>query len=106
MFIVGRAIAGMGSSGVGNGATTILSASIPLAKRPSTFAVPWHSKQPEKPTNHSKIAYFGIVGSCIFFASCVFLVSTLISAGGQIGVVISPLIGGALTQYISWRWCR
>ncbi|KAJ5649756.1 uncharacterized protein N7484_003479 [Penicillium longicatenatum] len=33
MFIVGRAIAGMGSSGIQNGAMTILSASIPLEKR-------------------------------------------------------------------------
>ncbi|OKL57718.1 hypothetical protein UA08_07126 [Talaromyces atroroseus] len=45
MFIIGRAIAGMGSSGVGNGAATILSASVPLAKRPT---------------------YFGIVASCFY----------------------------------------
>ena len=37
MFIVGRAIAGMGSSGVSNGALTILSASIPLEKRARTL---------------------------------------------------------------------
>ncbi|KAJ5785989.1 MFS general substrate transporter [Penicillium pulvis] len=67
MLIVGRAIAGMGSSGVLNGAATILSASVPLEKR---------------------ALYFGIVGSC-----------------GQIGVVGSPLIGGVLTEYATWRWC-
>lgn len=33
MLIVGRAVAGMGSAGVGNGALTILSASVPLEKR-------------------------------------------------------------------------
>ncbi|KAI9640536.1 hypothetical protein NHQ30_010834 [Ciborinia camelliae] len=33
MLIVGRAIAGMGSAGVGNGALTIVSASVPLEKR-------------------------------------------------------------------------
>ncbi|KAJ5201641.1 MFS general substrate transporter [Penicillium cinerascens] len=33
MFIVGRAIAGMGSAGVANGALTILCASVPLVKR-------------------------------------------------------------------------
>ncbi|KAJ5536558.1 MFS general substrate transporter [Penicillium frequentans] len=67
MLIVGRAIAGMGSSGVLNDAVTILSASVPLEKR---------------------ALYFGIVGSC-----------------GQIGVVGSPLIGGVLTEYATWRWC-
>ncbi|KAJ5712523.1 MFS general substrate transporter [Penicillium malachiteum] len=67
MFIVGRAIAGMGSAGVANGALTILCASVPLVKRP---------------------LYFGIVGSC-----------------SQIGVVVSPLIDGALTEYATWRWC-
>lgn len=39
MFIVGRAIAGMGSSGVLNGAVTILSASIPLEKRARTYCL-------------------------------------------------------------------
>ncbi|KAJ5726256.1 MFS general substrate transporter [Penicillium malachiteum] len=67
MFIVGRAVAGMGSAGVANGALTILCAAVPLVKRP---------------------LYFGIVGSC-----------------GQIGVVASPLLGGALTEYATWRWC-
>ncbi|KAJ5672711.1 MFS general substrate transporter [Penicillium longicatenatum] len=80
MFIVGRAIAGMGSSGIQNGAMTILSASIPLEKR---------------------ALYFGIVGS--FLRSSFDLI--LILVGGQIGVVISPLIGGVLTEYATWRWC-
>ena len=31
--------------------------------------------------------------------------SILTLAGGQIGVVASPLIGGALTEYATWRWC-
>lgn len=37
MLIVGRAVAGMGAAGVGNGALTILSASIPLEKRACKF---------------------------------------------------------------------
>lgn len=34
MLIVGRAVAGMGSSGLMNGALTILAACVPLDKRP------------------------------------------------------------------------
>ncbi|KAJ8062472.1 hypothetical protein OCU04_009005 [Sclerotinia nivalis] len=39
MLIVGRAIAGMGSAGVGNGALTIVSASVPLEKRALYFGI-------------------------------------------------------------------
>ncbi|OTA98460.1 hypothetical protein M426DRAFT_325963 [Hypoxylon sp. CI-4A] len=34
MFIIGRAIAGMGSSGLQNGAMTVIAGAVPLAKRP------------------------------------------------------------------------
>ncbi|MCJ1277841.1 hypothetical protein MMC21_005655 [Puttea exsequens] len=67
VLIVGRAVAGMGASGLMNGAITIMAACIPMEKRPL------------------------ILGVMISFA--------------QIGTVIGPLIGGALTQYASWRWC-
>lgn len=38
MLIVGRAIAGLGASGLSNGAMTVLAASAPLHKRPGETA--------------------------------------------------------------------
>ncbi|KAK0609908.1 major facilitator superfamily-domain-containing protein [Bombardia bombarda] len=67
MFIVGRAIAGLGTSGITNGALTILSNSAPLEKRPFLFG--------------------------------------FVTAFGQLGIVFGPLLGGAITQYSTWRWC-
>ena len=68
MLIVGRAVAGMGGSGLINGALTIIAASVPLKKRPA-------------------------------------LLGGLMSVA-QLGTVLGPLIGGALTQYLTWRWCK
>ncbi|KAF4872290.1 Efflux pump mokI [Colletotrichum siamense] len=66
-FILGRTIAGLGSSALENGALNLVAGAVPLHKRPF---------------------YNGIV-----IAVC------------QTGIVLGPLIGGALTQYASWRWC-
>jgi MFS family permease len=68
MLIVGRAVAGMGGSGLFNGAFTILHACVPAPDQPR------------------------ILG--IILAFC------------QLGMVGGPLIGGALTQHASWRWCK
>ncbi|KFY29990.1 hypothetical protein V494_08341 [Pseudogymnoascus sp. VKM F-4513 (FW-928)] len=67
MLIVGRAVAGLGGSGLANGALTVISASVPIHKRP---------------------AMMGVMMSV-----------------SQLGIVCGPLIGGALTQFASWRWC-
>ncbi|KAM3512206.1 hypothetical protein MY11210_004124 [Beauveria gryllotalpidicola] len=66
-FIVGRAIAGMGTAGLFSGAVVILSHSLPLSKRPLAF---------------------GLIGGMWGIAS-----------------VAGPLLGGAFTDNVTWRWC-
>ena len=66
MLIVGRAIAGLGSSGIFTGTMTTVANILPLQKRPAIMGI-----------------NTGI---------------------GQLGVAFGPIIGGAFTSNVSWRW--
>ncbi|KAL2016838.1 hypothetical protein VTK56DRAFT_2913 [Thermocarpiscus australiensis] len=66
-FIVGRALAGVGTAGLFSGGVVILSYTLPLRKRPAAF---------------------GLIGAMWGVAS-----------------VAGPLLGGAFTDHVTWRWC-
>ncbi|KAH1296387.1 hypothetical protein KXW42_008786 [Aspergillus fumigatus] len=66
-FILGRAIAGLGSGGIFAGALTVIVYALPLHKRPK---------------------YQGAFGAVFGVAS-----------------VAGPLVGGAFTTNVTWRWC-
>ncbi|KAF2259733.1 efflux pump protein [Lojkania enalia] len=66
-LIIGRTVAGLGSSGIMNGGLTIIVSIVEMRKRP---------------------LYVGII-----------------TGFAQLGVVAGPLVGGGLTEHVTWRWC-
>ncbi|BCS27023.1 MDR family MFS transporter [Aspergillus puulaauensis] len=66
-FIIGRAIAGIGSAGIFTGSMMIIVALVPLRKRPMLTSI----------------------------SGMIFAVSS----------VVAPIIGGAFTDDVTWRWC-
>ncbi|KAJ5191905.1 MFS toxin efflux pump [Penicillium cinerascens] len=67
VFIIGRAITGLGFSGISQGCMVIVAISTPLRKRAT---------------------YLGFI-----------------SASEYTAMATAPIIGGALTSSLSWRWC-
>lgn len=67
ILIVGRAVAGLGASGLFNGAVTTLMGAVPREKSPMYTGI-----------------FLGI---------------------SQMGLISGPLVGGALTEHATWRWC-
>ncbi|KAL2822684.1 major facilitator superfamily-domain-containing protein [Aspergillus cavernicola] len=67
MFIVGRAVAGIGGAGVVSGGLSVIALVTPTTQRP--------------------------------------LFTGLITSLYAVGTVIAPIIGGAFTSNVSWRWC-
>jgi MFS family permease len=84
MLIIGRAIAGIGGSGLMNGGFTVVGTVSPMGKRPrESFNYP-----PSLASSDCTAVYLGVLMAFV-----------------MLGIVAGPLLGGLITQGASWRWC-
>jgi MFS family permease len=66
-LIIGRAVAGIGASGIFAGGFAVLTSMIPL---------------------HKRAIWTGTMSSTFAIAS-----------------IVGPILGGAFTEHVTWRWC-
>ena len=87
ILIIGRAVSGLGGSGIVNGAFTIFAATASIEKRPCKSFLP---KLPSHAASNKLLKV--LIGVSM--------------ATTNLGSIVGPVLGGTLVQNLSWRWCE